>query len=83
MSNRVSHFFGRKSVRRLTEESMSNQNDDDDFQGYTEDHPPVFDFPGPIDPRVHPTLATNRETHLLHRVCLNVVSILSLNFIIS
>jgi hypothetical protein len=69
-------------VRRLTEESTSNRNDEDDFEDiYTEDHPPIFDFPGPIDPRVHHTLATNRETHISARV--NVVSNLSLNFIIS
>ena len=81
MSNRASQFFGRKSVRRLTEESASNRNDADVFQGYTEEHPLVFDFLGPIDPRLHPTLATNSETHLSHRVCLNTVSILSLNLI--
>ena len=81
MSNRAKRFFGRKSVSGLTEESTSNLNDDDDFQGYTEEHPPVFSFPGPIDPRLHPTLATNQETHLSHRVCLNTVNILSLNLI--
>ena len=79
---KVSRFFGRKSVKRLTAESTSNRNEEDDFEDiYTEDHPPVFDFPVPIDPMVHPTLATNRETHISARV--NVVSILSLNFIIS
>jgi hypothetical protein len=71
-------------MRRLRQESTSrNRNDEDDVEEYSHEYPPVFDFPGPIDPSVHPTLATNRETHLSHRVVLDVVSILSLNLIIS
>ena len=73
--NKAKRFFGRKSVRKLTEDSLSHRNEDDDFQGYSDDHPPVFSFPSPIDLREHPTLATNREGHLSQRLILNTVSL--------